>query len=167
MLSTMLTGLAILTLAASPTSKPSSACAAAEQLLVSTLASNLSPPLLSADAAPPFRGNWKRARELRLGGWSGPAPSKGLLDRWEASAGANALRCSNVQDLARAGNDRTSPVDAETMAIGLPIIGPSGNEALAQVTTHRARLGGGVFLYLLRKSEGRWIVVSRRMLVIS
>jgi hypothetical protein len=51
--------------------------------------------------------------------------------------------------------------------IGLPIVDASGSEALAQVITRRARLGGSVYLYLLRWTGGRWTVISQRMLVIS
>ncbi|MBU4435961.1 MAG: hypothetical protein KKC14_16300 [Alphaproteobacteria bacterium] len=69
--------------------------------------------------------------------------------------------------MARAKSDGPPPVQSGTVTIGLPIIGPAGDEALAQVTFHGGSLGGGVYLYLLRKSEGRWVVVSRRMLIIS
>jgi hypothetical protein len=51
--------------------------------------------------------------------------------------------------------------------MGLPVLDPTERQALVQVSTLRKPLGGSVYLYLLHKSEGRWTVVSRRMLAIS
>jgi hypothetical protein len=168
MSSFLLTGLAGLALAASSSGAPSpKACAAVEPLLASAWAQTPPRPRLSPEAATPFRGKWKHASELRQGGWSGPAPSAALLHRWELSGSRNALDCANIQSLARSKGIEPSSGEPEATVIGLPVVDASGSEALAQVTTRRKMLGGSVYLYLLRWSEGRWTVVSQRMLVIS
>ena len=171
MILTVLAGLLVSAVAPSAKATPSPACAAAERLIDEIWTAAPSSPPITVIGERRFRSPaWKRPRELSQGGWSGPAPSIRLLDLWERDAGSTATRCVNVRARAEAAAILLAPgaePDAERTSIGLPVVDKGGTTALVQVVTHRRSLGGGAYLYLLRRSGGRWAVVSKRMLAIS
>ena len=169
MLTGILAGLAAHVLATAP-AVATPACAAAVAV-VEDLWSKPGQPPLSAGAVARFKSPaWKRASELRQGGWSGPVPSDALLTLWEASPPTSATTCGNVSAMSSA-KAIDLPVDAAPdsarTTIGLPVLDRSGRQALVQVTTRRNPIGSSVYLYHLRKTGAGWSVVSRRMLAIS
>lgn len=144
----------------------SPACAAAEAV-IATLGSEPGRAPLSSGLEARFESPaWRRASQLRQGGWSGPTPSVDLLTRWERSPPTSAATCANIQALGAYTTDASPDAGART-TMGLPVLDPTERQALVQASTLRKPLGGSVYLYLLHKSEGRWTVVSRRMLAIS
>lgn len=145
----------------------SPACEAATALVGGAIA-DVELGALTDGPAPPFKGAWKRAGELRGAGWSGQQPTEELLDTWQASAGTNVLSCPDIQEAARR-SAGSAQAGREAHLVGLPVLDHTGYEAIAQVSISKPSpaLGGAVHLFLLQKRKSGWVVVSRRMLVIS
>lgn len=93
-----------------------------------------------------------------------------MLDQWERGEASTATTCVNVQAYIKAKGVSVDPAsDAKQVrvAIAMPVVARSGAEALVQVWTYRQPVGTSAYLHLLRKSAGRWSVISRRLLAIS
>lgn len=162
-------GMAMFQAGGDPSSQASAspACEAAKALIEASV-TDIEVGALVDGPAPPFRGLWKNASELKAGGWTGQPPTAELLDEWQAAAGENVLACPSIRT-AQAHSKGASVSRGETHLVGLPTLDHTGYEAIAQVsiTKPSPEVGGSVHLYLLQKFKTGWVVVSRRMIAIS
>lgn len=169
MIAVAIMGMALAQSGGGPSSQASAspACEAAEALIEASV-TDIAVGALVDGPAPPFRGRWKNASELKAGGWTGQPPTAELLDAWQVAAGENVLACPSIRT-SPARSKGASVSRGETHLVGLPIVDDTGYEAIAQVsiTKPSPEMGGSVHLYLLQKFKTGWRVVSRRMIAIS